>query len=151
MREYLFYLPLLLLLSLTLQVENRIDVNAQEEQEEEELEVGTAQEEEVGAEEAELVPTEEYEPYKPIEQMIKVGITAFSILLLVLSISAYRKTRLKAIVYAAIAFGLFALQIFFNYLEDSVEGFETPYNDVVMLGITLAILVLFFMAIVRKR
>jgi hypothetical protein len=151
MREYLFYLPLLLLLSLTLQVENGIDVNAQEEQEEE-LEVGTEQEEGLGAEEAELVQTEvEYEPYKPIEQMIKIGITAFSILLLVLSISAYRKTRLKAIVYAAIAFGLFAVQIFFDYLEDSVEGFETPYNDVIMLGITLAILVLFFMAIVRKR
>ncbi|MGH9922990.1 MAG: hypothetical protein ACRD38_09580, partial [Nitrososphaerales archaeon] len=108
--------------------------------------------EEVGVEEAELVPTEvEYEPYKPIEQMIKIGITAFSVLLLGLSISAYRKTRLKAIVYAAVAFGLFAVQIFFDYLEDAVEGFETPYNDVIFLGITLAILVLFFMAIVRKR
>jgi hypothetical protein len=149
MREYLFYLPLLLLLSLPLQAENGIDVNAQEEQEEEPG-VGTEQEE-AGAEEAELVLTEEYEPYKPIEQMIKIGITAFSILLLGLSISAYRKTRLKAIVYAAIAFGLFALQIFFDYLEDSIEDFETPYNDVIMLGITLAILVLFFMAIVRKR
>ena len=105
-----------------------------------------------GVEEAELIPTEvEYEPYKPIEQMIKIGITAFSILLLGLSISAYRKTRLKAIVYAAVAFGLFAVQIFFDYLEDAVEGFETPYNDVIFLGITLAILVLFFMAIVRKR
>ena len=101
--------------------------------------------------EEELVPTEvEYEPYKPIEQMIKIGITAFSVLLLGLSISAYRKTRLKAIVYAAVAFGLFAVQIFFDYLEDAVEGFETPYNDVIFLGITLAILVLFFMAIVRK-
>ena len=149
MREYLFYLPLLLLLSLPLQAENGIDVNAQEEQEEEPG-VGTEQEE-AGAEEAELVLTEEYEPYKPIEQMIKIGITAFSVLLLGLSISAYRKTRLKAIVYAAVAFGLFAVQIFFDYLEDAVEGFDTPYNDIIFLGITLAILVLFFIAIVRKR
>jgi hypothetical protein len=103
-------------------------------------------------EEAELIPTEvEYEPYKPIEQMVKIGITAFSILLVGLSISAYRKTRLKAIVYAAVAFGLFAVQVFFDYLEDAVEGFEAPYTDIIFLGITLAILVLFFMAIVRKR
>ncbi len=130
------------------QVENVIDNNETEVLEEAE----DVEAEEVGVEEAELVPTEvEYEPYKPIEQMIKIGITAFSVLLLGLSISAYRKTRLKAIVYAAVAFGLFAVQIFFDYLEDAVEGFETPYNDVIFLGITLAILVLFFMAIVRKR
>ena len=131
------------------QVEGVINNNETEGLEEAEEVVG--KDEEVGVDEAELVPTQvEFEPYKPIEQMIKIGITAFSVLLLGLSISAYRKTRLKAIVYAAVAFGLFAVQIFFDYLEDAVEGFETPYNDVIFLGITLAILVLFFMAIVRK-
>ncbi|MGH9921766.1 MAG: hypothetical protein ACRD38_03340, partial [Nitrososphaerales archaeon] len=61
------------------QVENVIDNNETEVLEEAE-DVGA---EEVGVEEAELVPTEvEYEPYKPIEQMIKIGITAFSVLLL---------------------------------------------------------------------
>jgi len=125
------------------QVENVINNNETE---------GLEEAEEVEVEEEELVPTEvEFEPYKPIEQMIKIGITAFSILLLGLSISAYRKTRLKAIVYAAVAFGLFAVQIFFDYLEDAVEGFETPYNDIIFLGITLAILVLFFIAIVRRK
>lgn len=125
------------------QVENVIDNNETEE-------VGLG--EEVGVEETEPVPTQvEFEPYEPIEQMIKIGITAFSVLLLGLSISAYRKTRLKAIVYAAVAFGLFAVQMFFDYLGDAVEGFDTPYNDIIFLGITLAILALFFIAIVRKR
>ena len=131
------------------QVESVISNNETEDLEEV-AEIGVEEEEIV--EETELVSAEvEYEPYKPIEQMIKIGITAFSILLLGLSISAYRKTRLKAIIYAAVAFGLFAVQIFFDYLEDAVEGFETPYNDIIFLGITLAILVLFFMAIVRKK
>ncbi len=93
----------------------------------------------------------EAEPYQPIEQIIKIGIAAFSLLLLGLSISAYRKTALKGIVYAAVAFGLFAVQLFFEYLEDAVEGFDAPYNDVIFLGMTLAILVLFFMAIVRRK
>jgi hypothetical protein len=83
-------------------------------------------------------------------QIIKVGIAVFSLLLLALSITAYRKTALKGIVYAAIAFGLFSAQLFFDYLEDAVEGWEQPFNDVIFYAMTLAILVLFFLALVRR-
>ena len=89
--------------------------------------------------------------YEPIVQMIKIGIAAFSVLLLALSISAYRKTTLRGIVYAAIAFGLFAVQLSFDYLEDAVEGWEQPYNDVIYYAMTLAILILFFLAVVRRN
>ena len=93
----------------------------------------------------------EMELYEPITQAIKIAIAAFSLLLLGLSISAYRKTALKRILYAAVAFGLFAIQTFYDYLEDAVKAFDTSYSDIIFFGITLAILVLFFMAIVRKR
>ncbi len=93
----------------------------------------------------------EVEPYEPITQVIQIAIAAFSLLLLGLSISAYKKTSLKRILYAAVAFGLFAIQIFFDYLEDAVEGLDTPYSDIIFYGMTLAILVLFFMAIVRRK
>ncbi len=93
----------------------------------------------------------EMDLYEPITQAIKIAIAAFSILLLGLSISAYKKTALKRTLYAAVAFGLFAIQTFFDYLEDAVKAFDTPYSDIIFFGITLAILVLFFMAIVRKR
>ena len=93
----------------------------------------------------------EVEPYEPLTQAIKIGIAAFSLLLLGLSISAYRNTHVRRLVYAAVAFGLFSLQLFFDYLEDAVPAFDTPYSDIIFFGITLAILVLFFMAIVRKK
>jgi hypothetical protein len=93
----------------------------------------------------------EVEPYEPITQAIKIAIAAFSLLLLVLSISAYKKTAFKKILYAAVAFGLFALQMFVDYLEDAIDAFDTPYTDIIFFGITLAILVLFFMAIVRRK
>ncbi len=93
----------------------------------------------------------EVDPYEPIVQLIKIGIAAFSLLLLGLSISAYRKTALKAIIYAAIAFGLFAAQLFFDYLEDAVISLEQPFNDVIFYSMTLAILIFFFLAIVRRR
>jgi hypothetical protein len=89
--------------------------------------------------------------YEPIVQFIKIGIAAFSVLLLGLSISAYRKTALKGIIYAAAAFGLFAVQLFFDYAEDAVEGWEQPYNDVIYYAMTLGILILFFLAVVRRN
>ena len=90
------------------------------------------------------------EGYEPVVQIIKIGIAAFSVLLLGLSISAYRRTALKSITYAAAAFGLFAAQLFFDYLNDAVPGFEQPYSDVIFYAMTLAILLLFFLAIVRR-
>lgn len=105
--------------------------------------------EEIGSEPA--TQQMEFEPYEPVEQALKIAIAAFSVLLLGLSISAFKKTGLKKIVYAAIAFGLFAVQMFFEYAEDTVKALDQPFNDVIFTGFTLGILVLFFMAIVRKR
>jgi hypothetical protein len=132
-------LPIWLVLSwLIRQVESGID---------EEMEEGN----ETQAVQAEELAMEPEEPFEPIEQMIKIGIAAFSLLLLGLSISAYRKTALKGIIYAAIAFGLFAAQLFFDYMEDAVEGWEQPFSDVIFYAMTLAILVLFFLAVVRRN
>jgi hypothetical protein len=91
------------------------------------------------------------EAYEPVEQAIKIIIVAFSILLLGLSISAYRKTALKRIMYAAVAFGLFAVQLFIEYLEGAILALDAPLIDVIVTGLTLVILVLFFAAIVRKK
>ena len=107
--------------------------------------------EQTGGDESIGIEQMEVEPYEPITQAIKIAIAAFSLLLLGLSISAYRNTHIRRLVYAAVAFGLFSLQLFFDYLEDAVPAFDTPYSDIIFFGITLAILVLFFMAIVRKK
>jgi hypothetical protein len=131
------------------QVENGIDIDDNNESSEEAdgnetSSEGNGEDGAIGIEEVEV------EPYEPITQAIQIAIAAFSLLLLGLSISAYKKTALKRILYAAVAFGLFAIQMFFDYLEDAVEGFDTAYSDIIFFGITLAILVLFFIAIVRK-
>ena len=107
-------------------------------------------------EEAEVIgmeqpATEEIEEAESVENILKLSIGAFSLLLLGLSISAYRKTGLRKVIYAAIAFALFAIQLFFDFMEDTVKSFDTPYNDMVYYAMTLAILVLFFMAIVRRK
>lgn len=133
------------------QVENGIDVGDNNEFSEEGNDDNETSIEETVEDEAIGIEEVEVEPFEPITQAIKIAIAAFSLLLLGLSISAYKKTALKRILYAAVAFGLFAIQMFFDYLEDAVEGFDTAYSDIIFYGITLTILVLFFLAIVRKR
>jgi ABC-type proline/glycine betaine transport system permease subunit len=73
------------------------------------------------------------------------------IILLALSISAYRKSGLKKIAYAAIAFALFAIQLFFGILEDTVKSLETVYVNIISYAMTLTILILFLLAIVKRK
>jgi len=91
-------------------------------------------------------------PYEGVVDVLRIVIAALSVLLLTLSLSAYRRTSLRRLLIAATAFGLFAVQIVFEFLDDTLAGpFGPPYNDIISSGITLTILVLFFLAIVKGK
>jgi len=92
----------------------------------------------------------EIEPFA-IDDGLEIGIGIFSIILFALCITAYRNTGIKKILFAAAAFGLFAIQLLVDSLEDYIEFFEEGITDILVALITLAILVLFFVAIVKKR
>jgi len=82
---------------------------------------------------------------------LEIAIGIFSIVLFALAITAYRNTKIKKILFAAAAFGLFAVQLIVDPLEDYVEFLEEQYIDIIVPLITLAILILFFVAIVKKQ
>ena len=90
--------------------------------------------------------------YDSLESAILATTGIFSLLLLALSILAYRRTGLRKIIFAAIAFSLFAIQLILGSLEETF-GFleEPPIGDILTASMTLAILVMFFLAIVRKE
>ncbi len=98
-----------------------------------------------------LSSSREIEPFEGLENAVALGIGIFSILLLALSITAYRKTGLKLTIYAIIIFALFAIQQTMEFLEDTFSSLDTPITDVTISSLTLAILVLFFLAIVRTK
>ncbi|HYX56682.1 MAG TPA: hypothetical protein VE818_11035 [Nitrososphaeraceae archaeon] len=90
--------------------------------------------------------------YDTIEGIIYIIGAIFSVTLLALSISAYKNTGLKKIKYAIVAFGLFAFFLLYEYLEHTFKtSFNTPYTDIIIPSMALAIVVLFFLAIVRKK
>lgn len=89
--------------------------------------------------------------YEGLENAIAIGVGIFSLLLLALSITAYRKTGLRITIFAIIIFALFAIQQLLDYLDNIYSALDTPLTDVTISAITLAILVLFFLAIVRWK
>lgn len=93
----------------------------------------------------------EIDSFEGLENAIALGITVISLLLLALSVTAYRKTRLKVTIYAIIIFALFAIQQFIDYLDNVIPALDNPISDVVISSLTLTILALFFLAIVRTK
>ena len=92
----------------------------------------------------------ETEPFG-IESGIELAIVAFSLVLFALSITAYRNTRIKKILFAAAAFALFAIQLFVDSIEDYIVFLDEDITGIILKLMTFAILVLFFVAIVKRR
>jgi len=92
----------------------------------------------------------ETEPFG-IENGIELGIVALALVLFALSITAYRNTRIKKILFAAAAFALFAIQLFVDSIEDYLGFLDENITGIIVKLMTFAILVLFFVAIVKRR
>jgi len=92
----------------------------------------------------------EIEPFG-IESGIELGIVAFALVLFALSITAYRNTRIKKILFAAAAFALFAIQLFVDSIENYLGFLDEYITGIIVKLMTFAILVLFFVAIVKRR
>ena len=85
-----------------------------------------------------------------IEIILYVIGSAFSLILLSISISVYRKNPQKRLLYAITAFSLFGVFLTYENFEHSLT-FENPFADITIPASTLAILVLFFLAITKRN
>jgi hypothetical protein len=68
-----------------------------------------------------------------------------------LCISAYRKIGLKNILYASDALGLFAIRLFIEVFDENYDIVDNYLLSFLNSSITLAILILFFLAIIKKN
>ena len=81
-------------------------------------------------------------------ETLDVAIAIFALVLLALSLSAYRKTRLKRLLIVSVAFGLFAVEVGVGQLDNFVfaVGFQTDL--LIVAAMEFIILLLFFLAVV---
>jgi hypothetical protein len=87
---------------------------------------------------------EDTDQHEMPEELIEFALIILSFILVLLSLSAY-------LVSAVGAFGLFFLYSVVDFLEYLVPFFDTPYTDIISSSILLAILILFFLAITKRK
>ena len=85
------------------------------------------------------------------DEILEIIVGIFALFLFALSLSAYRTIQLKKMIFAVAAFGLFAVESFIDYLEDVVPILDSPYVDLLLAIISLVILILFFLAFIKRR
>src|SRR5437867_10700762 len=84
-----------------------------------------------------------------IEALLYSAASVLSAILTALSISAYRKSGIKKLQYAVIAFSLFCGFLIYENLENLFR-IDNPYTDIIIPSMGLAILVFFFIAVIKK-
>jgi len=84
------------------------------------------------------------------QEVLDFAIAIFALILLALSLSAYRKTHLRRLLLVSVAFGLFAVEVAIRQLDAFVfaVGFRT--EQIIVGGMEVGILLLFFLAVVVR-
>jgi hypothetical protein len=85
-----------------------------------------------------------------VAEIFDLGSGIFAAILFVLSLIAYRKVKLKKILFVAIAFGLFAVRTILSRLDLFMPDIESSFLELMLAITSFIALSLFFLAIVRK-
>jgi len=83
------------------------------------------------------------------EELLNFAIGAFSLVLLALSLSAYRRTHLNRLLLVSAAFGLFAVEVVVTQLDFFIVPLSENAEGAITALLDFAILLLFFFAVVR--
>jgi Na+/glutamate symporter len=84
------------------------------------------------------------------EDALDLAVAVFSLILLSLSLNAYRRTGMRRLLLVSVAFGLFAVQVLVKYIDAAVMLGST--NDQILSTLlSFAILLCFFAALVSNR
>lgn len=84
-------------------------------------------------------------------ELLDIAIAVFALVLLALSISAYRKTHLRRLLIVSLAFLLFAVDVVIRQLDVFVFALGFQTDQIITSGVEFVILFLFFLAVVTKE
>ena len=84
-----------------------------------------------------------------LEMVLYVAGSILSLILVALSFISYRRSGLKKLLYAVIAFSLFFVFLFYEALEH-FYSLDNVFTDIVIPLSGLAIVLFFFLAVIKK-
>lgn len=86
-----------------------------------------------------------------VYEYLNAVVAIVAVILLAISLTAYRKTNLRRLIFVSVAFGLFAVQALIRELDELALVFGSGTEQVIIIVLDLTILLLFFLALVVSR
>jgi hypothetical protein len=86
-----------------------------------------------------------------IAEILKLGSGLIALILLFISLLAYRRIKQKRILFVSAAFALYVIKIIAEHVEIFSPNLDTSLLDLLLSFIDFAILLLFFLAVVRNE
>jgi len=85
------------------------------------------------------------------EELLEAAIAVFAVVLLAITLSAYRRTRLRRLLLVSLAFGLFAVSVAISQLDSFVFAVGYQTDEIIVALMEFVILLLFFLAVVVRE
>ena len=97
-----------------------------------------------------ISPLTDFEEGFETQEVLDSAIAIFAMVLLALTLSAYRKTKLRRLILVSAAFGLFAVEVAIRQVDDFVLGLSDQTTMILVAGMEFVVLLLFFLAVVVR-
>jgi hypothetical protein len=85
-----------------------------------------------------------------IAELLRLGSGLFALILLAISLLAYYRNRQRRLLFVSGAFALYFIQIITEHLDIFLPNLENSFLDLLLAFINFIILLLFFLAILKK-
>ena len=98
-----------------------------------------------------LSPLVDFDDFFDTEEVLNGGIALFALMLLALTLSTYRRTRLRRLLLVSAGFGLFAVEVGIKQLDVFVFAVGYQTDQIITAVMEFIVLLLFFLAVVTKK
>jgi hypothetical protein len=86
-----------------------------------------------------------------VYEYLNLVVAIVAVILLAISLTAYRRTNLRRLILVSVAFGLFAVQALIRELDELALVFGSGTEQIIIIVLDLAILLLFFLALIVSK
>ena len=98
-----------------------------------------------------ISPLVNYDTGLESREVLEGAVGVFAVILMALSLSAYRKTHLRRLLIVSAAFALFAVEVVARQLDAFVFAVGYQTDQIISTALEVLILLLFFLAVITKN
>ena len=85
-----------------------------------------------------------------LNELLQIGSGLFALLLFALSLLAYHRSKQSRLLLVSASFFLYFFKLIMDHIDFLLPNIENSFLDLILSGIDFVILLLFFLAVVKK-